>query len=699
MSVPVPSTGNAVGGVLARGLVPILVIAAVLMMVVPIPTVGLDTLLAANITLAVVVVLTVLTLRDTLDLSVFPSLLLITTLLRLALNVSSTRLILLEGYAGRVIDTFGSFVVGGSIVVGLVVFLILIVVQFVVITNGAGRVAEVAARFTLDAMPGKQMAIDADLSAGAIDEAEARSRRERITEESEFYGAMDGASKFVKGDAIAGIIIVVINLIGGFAIGVAQAGMSLDEAMSTYTLLTVGDGLVSQIPALLMSLATGLLVTRVGNRSDLGPTLGTQLLGNPRATRLAALVVAMIAMLPGLPKLPFLALAAGLYLISTKVMAAAAREGDKGADSRTAGGPTVKASPEDPEALIGQMRVEPLELHLSYDILDLIDPERGGDLLERVSALRQQIAMELGVVMPFVRTRDDVSLPPAAYQIRLHGVEVARGSAPVDRALALPAGDGTELRGVAMEETVEPVFGLQAFWIPTGARASAAATGATVVDRSAVLVTHLAEVVRAQAADLLSRQHVQMLVESLRVEEPLLAGEVGTEQFSYAQLHQVLRGLLEERVAIRDIARIVEACSTRARETRSVEQLVAAARVAIGSAVVSQVAPERKLGVATIDPVLEATLHEQLRDVDGSMHLALDPERQHALVDGAQQSLGLAGREGIPVAVVCGQMLRRPLHRALSAAGVEIAVLAYPELHSSLDLTQIGVIGDAHVEA
>ena len=676
---------------------PLLVIGAVLMMVVPMPTQAMDFLLAGNITLAILIVLAVISLRDSLDLSVFPSLLLMTTLLRLALNVSTTRLILLDGYAGRVIETFGGFVVGGSVIVGLVVFLILIIVQFVVITNGAGRVAEVAARFTLDAMPGKQMAIDADLSAGVIDEGEAKNRRKRINEESEFFGAMDGASKFVKGDAIAGIIIVVINLIGGFAIGMLQMGMTFEEAVATYSLLTIGDGLVSQIPALLISLSAGLLVTRVGSERDLGPTLGRQLLGNPGPLRMAALVVAGLGLLPGLPTIVFFGIGAVLYLLSAKAVADHARE--VAPDEADDAAPKVNANPEDPEALIGQMRVEPLELHLSYDILDLIDTQRGGDLLERVRALRQQIAMELGVVMPFVRTRDDVSLPPSTYRILLHNVEVARGTAPLDRALALPAGDGSELRQIRGEETVEPVFGLQAFWIPEGARSSAAATGATVVDRSAVLVTHLAEIVRSHAAELLTRQQVQMLVESLRVDEPLLAGEAGGEQLSYAQLQEVLRGLLEERVPIRDVGRILEAVANRARETRQPEQLLSAARVAIGPAIVGRVAPERKLAVATLDPAFEGALHELLRDVDGTLHLAVDPQRQQAIVDGAQSAVAVATRNDLPPALVVSQMLRRPLHRLLSGAGVDLAVLAYPELPGYLELNQIGVIGDAHVEA
>jgi flagellar biosynthesis protein FlhA len=678
-------------------LMPVLLVMAVLMMVVPIPPVLLDVLLAGNIAAAVLVLLTVMLTRDSLEISVFPSLLLVTTIMRLALNVSSTRLILLDGYAGKVVETFGNFVIGGSVIVGLVVFLILIVIQFVVITNGAGRVAEVGARFALDAMPGKQMAIDADLSAGLIDETEAKRRRARIATESDFYGAMDGASKFVKGDAMAGIIIVAINLIGGFAIGVASKGLSLSEAVSTYSLLTVGDGLVSQIPALLISIATGLLVTRVGNEEDLGGTLSSQLFANPKALRIAAGVVAGLALVPDLPKLPFLILAAGLALGAARARTAADTKAVTAASGADGSAQALPSSPDDPEALVGQMRVEPLELHLSYDVLDLIDSARGGDLLDRVRSLRQQIALELGIVMPFVRTRDDVSLPPSTYRILLHGVEVARGTAPTDRVLALPAGDGSELRGLSAEETVEPVFGLQAFWIPTETRSVAAASGATVVDRSAVVVTHLAEVVRSNASSLLTRQHVQLLLEGLRVDEPLLANEVGTETLPLPLLHSVLRGLLEERVPVRDLSRIVEAASTRARETRVPEHVLAAVRAAIGSAILARVAPERSLAVATVEPELEAQMHEALRDVDGTLHLVLDPARMGTVVEQAAQLLAAPSER--PVALVCGQMLRRPLQRALHGAGVELPVLAYPELPAYLELLPIGVIGNVHVPA
>jgi flagellar biosynthesis protein FlhA len=681
---------------LAQGAMPALLVGAVLMMVIPLPAVLLDVLLAVNITVAIVILLTVMNIKDTLQLSVFPSLLLMTTLVRLALNVSSTRLVLLDGYAGKVIETFGNFVIGGSVIVGLVVFLILIVIQFAVITNGAGRVAEVAARFTLDAMPGKQMAIDADLAAGLIDEDQARQRRERVAKEADFHGAMDGASKFVKGDAMAGIIIVVINLIGGLTIGMATLGMDLGEAGATYALLTVGDGLVSQIPALMISIATGLLVTRVGDDDNLGPQVGNQLFANPEALRVAALVAGAMALVPGLPKLPFLAMAGALFLTATRRK----QEAETSTAEDVAGGPSVVVpTADDPESLIGQMKVEPLELHLAYDILDLTDPARGGDLLDRVRALRQQIATDLGIVMPYVRTRDDVSLPPATYRILLHGVEIARGTAPRDRVLALPSGDGRELASLGAEETIEPVFNLPAFWVPTEARGAAGAAGATVVDRSSVVVTHLAEVVRTHAGELLSRQQVQMLVEGLRYDEPLLAGEIGGEVVPLSLFHAVLRRLLDDRVPVRDLARIAEAVAGRALETRAVEHLAAAARVALGPAIVARVAPDGHLAVVTLDPALEASLHESLQEVDGTVHLVVDPARLQRLGLQLQQHLERPLTDPAPVAVVAGQPLRAPLSRAFASLGLDVPLLAYPELPAHVRIDAIGVIDDVHAIA
>jgi len=667
--------------------VPLGLLAVTMMMVVPVSPQVLDVLLAANLTLSVLVLLTVILVSDSLELSVFPSMLLMATLTRLALNVSSTRLILLHGDAGKVIETFGDFVIGSSVVVGLVVFFILIVIQFAVITNGATRVAEVAARFTLDAMPGKQMAIDADLGAGLIDETEAKKARRRIAEEADFYGAMDGASKFVKGDAIASIVIVAINLIGGFVVGMGSLGMSFSEAIATYSLLSVGDGLVSQIPALMISIGTGLLVTRVGNEESMGAELGAQLLRNPTALRLAAMTVGGLGLLPGLPKIPFFGLTLLLLLAASRARTTA------DAPASDTSEPTVHTDPDEPEALIGEMRVEALELHLAYDILDLIDPARGGDLLNRVKALRRQIAMELGLVMPFVRTRDDVSLPPSTYRVVVRGTEAGRGTAPIDHVLALPIADGAELRAMGGTATVEPVFGLEAYWMAEGTRAAAAATGATIVDRSSVIVTHLAETVRTHAASLLGRQDVQTLIDGLRYEEPILANDVGSEALPLGLLHAVLRRLLDERVSIRDLGSIIEAVAGRSGETRDVDQLAGFARVAVGRAIVGAVAPDGKLAVATLEPGLEASMHEALRPVDGMVFLVLDAARLDAIRGEIEPIAAESARLRRPTAIVVSQQLRGPLQRTLGGMGLDIPVLAYPELGGELDLEPVAMIG------
>ncbi len=670
----------------AAVMLPLFVIGSVILMIVPVSPVVMDLFLATNIAVGILLLLTVVFMQDAVDFSVFPALLLIPTLARLALNVSTTRLILLNGYAGKVIETFGMFVVGGSVIVGLVIFLILIVIQFAVITNGASRVAEVSARFTLDAMPGKQMAIDADLAAGIIDEATAKEMRQRVTKEADFYGAMDGASKFVKGDVIAGVIIVLVNLLGGFAVGMGQRGLSLGEAVNQYTLLTVGDGLVSQIPALLTSISSGLLVTRVASERDLGDEVAKQLFGMRRALRISAGVIFAISLLPGLPKPPFWALAAFLFF-------AAGRTGASDVSDEEVETPEVTTSPDDPEALIGEMRIEPLEVHLAYDILDLIDRDRGGDLLERVRALRRQIAMDLGIVMPLVRTRDDLTLPPETYRILLDGAEVARGSAPRDRVLALPAGDGSEIVALGGTQTTEPVFGLVAYWIPTDQKGAAGATGATVVDRSSVLVTHLAEVVRRNAARLLSRQDVQLLVDGLRYDHPILAKDIDNDVLPLATLHSVLQAVLDEGVSIRHLGRIVEAIAGQSGEPRTIDQLVSVARVAIGPIIVGQLAPDGQLAVATFDPTFEAQLHDAVRDVDGEQRLILDPARSEQLVLDLQRVAAMEAELDVPLAVVCSQGVRRPLARLLASFGVELEVLAYPELPATLELRTVAVVG------
>ena len=497
---------------------------------------------------------------------------------------------------------------------------------------------------------------------------------------------MDGASKFVKGDAIAGIIITGINLIGGLAIGIGSKGLDFGQAVDTYSRLSVGDGLVSQIPALLISIATGLLITRVGSEGSMGSELTSQVFGNPQALRIGAVIIGGMGLLPGLPKLPFFALAAVLGILGARGGASEDDEDEEGVETV----PEIRANPDDPEALIGQMRVEPIELYLAHDILDLIDPARGGDLMDRVRALRRQIADELGIVIPLLRARDDAALPEATYRILLRGTEVGRGIAPRDHVLALPVGDGTDLEAMGGQKVTEPVFGLEAYWVPDSAKTAAAATGATVVDRSSAIITHLAEVVRSHAADLLTRQDTQLLIEGLRYDEPILAGEVGTETLPLSTLHAVLRGLLEDGVSIRDIGRIVEAVSAKAVETRSVDQLIRAARVALGSTIVAKLAPDGKLAVVTLEPALEAAYHEALREVDGQTHLVLDPHQMERLRDDAARALTAAG--GRPVALVCSQALRKPLRRTLASLGVDIPVIAYPELPSHVELTPLGVI-------
>ncbi len=664
--------------------IPILVVSLVVMLVVPLPKALLDLLLATNIVMAVVILLVALMVNKPLELSVFPALLLITTLFRLALNISSTRLILLHADAGKIIEAFGHVVIGGNIVVGLVVFLILVVIQFIVITAGAGRVAEVAARFTLDAMPGKQMAIDADLNSGLIDDDEARRRRLEIAREAEFHGAMDGASKFVKGDAVAGIVIVMINLVGGLILGVAQQGMSLSEAGSRYALLSVGDGLVSQVPALLISVASAILVTRVQGEQEggLGNDVATQLFRSAPALRVGAAATLVLGLLPGMPRLPFLALSVLLLVAGSRAVVTALLPDPE---------PAVQATDGDTvESLLDSARVEPLELHLSPDLLDLLDPSRGGNLMDRVRALRKRTATELGVVVPPVRTQDAPQLPHATYAIEVHGVEVGRGEAPAGCSLVLGGPD--EVPGVNGRATVDPVFGLPATWVREEMAELLAAEGATVIDRASVVVTHLAEVVRRHAGQLLGRQDVQVLVDAVKQVSPTVAAEVGGAGVSLAEVQTVLRDLLDEGVPVRDLVRILEAVTAKAQETRQREQLVEAARTALGAAISTGAAAGGMLAVLTFDPLLEQSLLEALRAGDGGSWLAVDAVRVEGIILAATDALDAAEQHGHRPVLVCSAALRPAVRRLLAPSRPDLRVLAYPDLARSLTVEPVGVI-------
>ncbi|MCP5027976.1 MAG: flagellar biosynthesis protein FlhA [Actinomycetia bacterium] len=667
---------------LGGALFPAGVMMVVAVMVVPLPSQLLDLLLAINIGGAVLLLLSSMLTKRALDVAAFPSLLLIATLFRLALNVSSTRLILGKGDAGSIIASFGSFVIGGSVVVGLVVFLILVVIQFVVITNGATRVAEVGARFTLDAMPGKQMAIDADLNAGTIDENEARRRRTEIAAEADFYGAMDGASKFVKGDAVAGVLITVINLVGGLIIGIAQQGLSVGDAATTYSLLTVGDGLVSQIPALLISIASGIIVTRSAAEGDLGADIVHQFGQNRRVFRMGGIALGLLAAVPGIPILPF-------AIISIVLLVGSARPEQLDAPEDTSEHEELEIDPDDPVQLAGDMRPEPLSLEVAADLVALVDPDRGGDLLDRVRGLRRKVALELGLIVPPVRTRDNLELPPGTYAILIHGVEMARGEAPAGKVLAI-ADDLGPLPGI---ETIEPVFGLPAKWLPAEHRHVAEAIGATLVDPSAVITTHLAELVRQHAAALLSRQEVKELMEMVRTTDPAVIEELTSAEIAVAEIQRVLQDLLIERVSIRDLVRILEVVSERARVTREPEQLVEAVRAALGPWISSANAgDDGVLPVITLDPAIEHQLSSSLVIGSEGTMIAIDPTVADLLSRRIADQVRTVEQTGQSPVLVCSPAVRRPLTRLLAASPAAPPIMSFNELGSQMRIEALGTV-------
>lgn len=663
--------------------VPVAVVAIVLLLVIPVPAFLLDTLLAINISGSLVMLLTCMYVRRPLDFAVFPSLILVFTLFRLGLNVASTRLVLRDGYAGKVIESFGQFVVGGSLVIGLVIFLILVVIQFAVITQGATRVAEVGARFTLDAMPGKQMAIDADLNAGLINEDEARKRRSEVSAEADFYGAMDGSSKFVKGDAIAGIVITIVNLVGGFALGLLDRGMSAGEALQTYSLLSVGDGLVSQIPALLLSVSTGIIVTRATTQGDMGSDASKQLSQHRSALTIAGAAAVAMALVPGMPKVPFLLI--GALLIFAGQHKPAADPEPEQLDVA----PEPEPAADTPERIMAQMRVDPLEIVLAPDLVDLVDPSTGGDLLDRVRSLRRKVAMDLGVVVPPVRTRDSVDNEPATYVIRIAGVSVTTGTAPAGRVLAL----GEELDGLPGEETTDPVFGIAGKWVPTELRYQAEIAGATVVDRASVLVTHLSEVIRTNAARLLSREDVKSLVDSVRAEHPALVEELIPNPLSLGEVQRVLQALLAEQVSIRNLPHIFEGLSLHAKVGTDADGLTEAARAALGPAVAMPYVVDGTLSIITLAGPLEQSIAEALRPSEDGATLSLEP----ALAERFMNQLGgiaeRAEEQGLNVVLAVAPAIRPALRRVTVLGLPRLPVLSYSEVgESGAHISSVGYV-------
>jgi flagellar biosynthesis protein FlhA len=667
------------------------VVLVVVMMVVPLPPALLDLMITANISAGLAIVIATLYLPRALDFSAFPSLLLLTTLFRLAINVSVTRLILLHGDAGDVVSAFGHFVVGGNVVVGLIIFLILVIIQFVVITNGAGRVAEVGARFTLDAMPGKQMAIDADLNAGQITEEQARARRKEIADEADFYGAMDGASKFVKGDAMAAVIITLVNLIGGIVVGVVQQGMPFGEAAQHFSLLTVGDGLCAQIPALLISVATGIIVTRsTADDKDLGTQLAGQVLRQRKAPIVAGVVICCFALVPGLPKIPFLIIG-GLMFFGGRTLARMADEKTakaKADEEAAAAAKPLTAQTNDP---FDALAIDPLELTIGFGLVPLVDQSAGGSLLQRVSAVRKQLAGQLGTVVPKVRIHDEVGLGSHEYAIKVKGTEVARGRIMAGHQLALDPGDAFgQLSGV---ETTEPAFGLPATWIADGSRAEAEALGYTVVDAESVVITHLTETIRANVAELLTRQDTKALLDGLKEINAAVVEEVVPDLLSVGEIQRVLQSLLAEGVSIRDLGTIVASIGDKARLTRDPALLAEYARQALGRTIVApHIDPDLTLKAIALDPSIEQEVSEAITTTAEGEYLAMAPPRAQALLQALNAQVEQAVSRGRRPVLLCSSRVRRHLRRLCSQALPQLSVCAYNEVTPGINVETIGVV-------
>jgi flagellar biosynthesis protein FlhA len=680
--------------------------ATVLLLIVPIPPQLLDVFLALNIGLSLLVLLAIVYVKDPPEFSGFPTLLLALTLFRLALNISSTRQIMIHGYAGEIIQSFGHFVIQGNYIVGAVVFIILVIINFVVITKGAGRIAEVSARFTLDALPGKQMAIDAELNAGIIDEAAAKARRLKVQKEADFYGAMDGASKFVRGDAVACIIITLVNIIGGFAIGVFQMDLSLSEAIQKFTLLSIGDGLVSQIPALILSVGAGILVTRASENSNLGTQLATQLFRYPRALKITAGMLAVFGLMPGMPLIPFFVLAGVAAYLGNLIEAAdastspsstnASHQAAEGGAPSKAGGKSAAApagapAPGSAEDVRKLIEVDVFAVEIGYGLLNLADAKSGGELLARVTGVRKQLAREKGIVVPPVAVRDNLELEPTSYRFLLRGKVVARGQLMSGRWLAMNvSGSKVALRGVP---TREPVFNLDATWIDEAEKKTAEINGHTVVDPASVLITHLSEVLKLNAHHLLGRQEVQSIVDHLKVSQPALVAELLPDLVSLGIIQRVLQNLLRENVAILNQPLILEAIADFAPLTKNPDELSELVRKRLGLYFVPEY--ECRPGVLraiTIDPRLEQTLAAKVHRTPSEVGLALDPLTTRHLLDEISRRVSDAAQSGQPAVMVVSTEVRLPLKRFFESHFPRLAILAFQELPTNTEIENVGII-------
>ncbi len=671
------------------------VVGILLLMILPLPSPALDLFLALNITVSLLVFLMSLYILKPLDFPVFPSLLLITTLFRLSLNIASTRLILLHGHegvdaAGKIIMGFGHFVVGGNFVVGAIIFFILVIINFVVITKGAGRIAEVAARFTLDAMPGKQMAIDADLNAGLIDEAEARRRREEIAKESEFYGAMDGASKFVRGEAIAGLVIMAINVIGGFVIGVLQQGMPIENAAHSYTLLTIGDGLVSQIPALIISTAAGILVSRAASTASMGKEFIRQFSSQPQSLAVTSVIVFCFGLIPGLPTIPFTILSMGIGVLAFFAFKEELKLKEEVGGPSGEEGAKEEPPPEEVDEMEKLLQLDILELEVGYGLIPLVDEEQGGDLLERIKSIRRQFAQEMGIIVPPLHVRDNLQLQPGQYRFLIKGIDVATGSLMIGHLLAMNPGDvRKEIEGIP---TTEPAFGLPAIWITEEQREEAQMAGYTVVDLSTVIATHLAEVIKKNAAELLGRQEVQRLLDALSATSPKAVEEV-TNVLSLGVIQKVLQNLVRENISIRDLLTITETLADYGEMTKDPEILTEYVRQRLGRAIVKPLLSEDEtLRVLTVDSSIEEAIRNSLQQTEHGVFLTLDPATAQKIINSVQKAIEHAVSSGYSPVILTNPTIRRHLRRLIERFVSDVHVLSHSEIPGNIRLESIGVI-------
>ena len=665
------------------------VIGIVLMIIIPLPTQLLDVLLAFNITLSIVIILITMFTTNVLQFSVFPTLLLVTTLFRLALNISSTRLILTQADAGTIIQAFGDFVVQGNYIVGIIIFLIIVIVQFIVITNGSGRVSEVSARFTLDAMPGKQMSIDADLNSGLIDEMTAKQRRKDLQSETDFYGAMDGASKFVKGDAIASIIITVINIIAGIIIGVTSMKMSVGDAAQTYVKLTVGDGLVGQVPALLISTASGILVTRSGSEDNFGKTFATQLTGFPVACGIASAVMLFLALIPRLPKIPFLIAAAAMGTLAYLLIKEEGKKQER--EIAIEEEESMEMDKKEPENVMNLISVEPMEVEIGYGLIPLADESAGGDLLQRIASVRRQCAIEMGIVVQPIRIRDNLQLKTNEYVIKIRGTIVASSELMANMLLCMdPTGENSDVPGI---KTIEPTFELPAVWINKDQREEAEIKGLTVVDPTTVMVTHLTETIKAHSYELLGRQEVKNIVDNMREKYSAVVDELIPDLLTIGELQKVLQNLLKEKVPIKDMVTIMESLADNSRNTKDLEVLTEYARFALARTICNTIINEDKaVSVVTLDPSLEELIASNVqKSIQGSFP-AIDPDKTTKIFQNIKSTIDAVYFYNNQPVILVSPNIRAVFRKLCEMAFPHVMIVSLNEIPNDIEIRTEGVV-------